>query len=278
MDERHIDESETGADAQPAAAGPQGSADEGPTGSASQGRADTAGAADVAGPFAASEAPPRTSMRYSRKRVLILGGSFLAGLAAVVAGFKVLGGSAGSAVSSVGDAVKGKFGPFPVRSVDGIDETPLSKWTVKVDGMVDTPLTVDYAAWSALPRLSETVDFHCVEGWTVADVQWGGVAPALLLDKAGVQSGAAYVTVYAESGKYFSALPLDLMRDPQTVLADSLAGEALPHDHGGPLRLVVPRQLGYKNVKWVSRLEVTDKQRAGYWENYGYPEDAPVSG
>ncbi len=68
------------------------------------------------------------------------------------------------------------------------------------------------------------------------------------------------------------------MRDPQTMLADALGGQPLPHEHGGPLRLVVPVQLGYKNVKWVSRLEVTDEQRAGYWESYGYPEDAPVLG
>jgi DMSO/TMAO reductase YedYZ molybdopterin-dependent catalytic subunit len=230
------------------------------------------------GPEGGSEPPMRTSMRYSRKRLLILGGAFLAGLVGVAAGLKALGGSAASTVSSVGDAVKDRFGPFPVRSVDGIDETPLSQWTVKVDGLVDTPLTVDYSTWSSLARLNETVDFNCVEGWTVADVRWGGVAPSVLLDKAGVQSDATYVTVYAESGKYFSTLPLDLMRDPQTVLADTLGGEPLPYDHGGPLRLVVPKQLGYKNVKWVSRLEVTDKPRAGYWERYGYPEDAPVVG
>jgi DMSO/TMAO reductase YedYZ molybdopterin-dependent catalytic subunit len=93
-----------------------------------------------------------------------------------------------------------------------------------------------------------------------------------------VKPEGAFVVVHAESGKYLSTLPIDLMRDPQTMLADELNGEALPLEHGGPLRLVVPVQLGYKNVKWVTRLEVTDTVRTGYWEHYGYPEDAPVLG
>ena len=250
------------------------------TGSGPAGPSADAGAQAPAasGSEAPGDGPPQTSMRFSRKRVLILGGAFLAGLVGVVAGLKALGGSAGSAVSSVGDAVKDRFGPFPVRSADKVPETPLSEWTVKVDGLVDTPLTVDYATWQGLTRTDETVDFHCVEGWSVADVRWGGVAPGVLLDRAGVRPDAKYVVVHAESGVYLSTLPLDLMRHPKTLLADTLADEPLPHDHGGPVRLVVPVQLGYKNVKWVSRLEVTDKPRAGYWESYGYPEDAPVPG
>lgn len=222
-------------------------------------------------------APQRTSMRYSRRRILILGGAFAAGAVGVVAGLRALGGSTVSP-SPAGEKVTDLIGPFPVRSVDKVPEVPLSQWTVKVDGLVDQPLTVDYAQWDALPRSNETVDFNCVEGWTVDNVRWGGVVPALLLDKAGVRPEAKYVVVHAQSGEYFSTLPLDLMRHPQTMLADTLAGQPLPHEHGGPLRLVVPVQLGYKNVKWVSRLEVTDELRAGYWENYGYPEDAPVSG
>jgi DMSO/TMAO reductase YedYZ molybdopterin-dependent catalytic subunit len=227
---------------------------------------------------AGSQSPSRTTMRFSRKRVLVLGGAFAAGLVGVVAGLRALGGPDGSADSSGGEAVADQFGPFPVRSVDEVPETPITDWTVKVDGMVDTPLTVDHAVWSTLARLDETVDFHCVEGWTVDDVRWGGVAPAVLLDKAGVRPEARYVVVHAASGEYFSTLPLEIMRDPQTMLADALGGQPLPNEHGGPLRLVVPAQLGYKNVKWVSRLEVTDERRAGYWESYGYPEDAPVPG
>ena len=60
------------------------------------------------------------------------------------------------------------------------------------------------------------------------------------------------------------------------MLADTLDEQPLPDAHGGPLRLVVPKQLGYKSVKWVVRLEVTDHEVTGYWEQNGYPMDAPV--
>jgi DMSO/TMAO reductase YedYZ molybdopterin-dependent catalytic subunit len=93
---------------------------------------------------------------------------------------------------------------------------------------------------------------------------------------AGVLPQATHVTFYAAGGVYKDGLPMDLVRDEQTVLADQLNGEALPPAHGGPLRLVVPDQLAYKSVKWVERIEVTDEQVEGYWEKRGYPVDAPV--
>lgn len=77
--------------------------------------------------------------------------------------------------------------------------------------------------------------------------------------------------------EYVSSLPLDLVNAPDTLLADAQDGAPLPPKHGGPLRLVVPQQFGYKNMKWVVQLEITEKLVPGYWEQRGYPEDAPVS-
>jgi DMSO/TMAO reductase YedYZ molybdopterin-dependent catalytic subunit len=219
--------------------------------------------------------PAHGQVRYTRRRVLILGGAFAAGVAAVIAGLKTFG---GSAADKVGGAITDQFGPFPVRSVDPVPDVPPDKWVVKIDGLVDQPLTIDRSAWTALQRMDETVDFHCVEGWTVDDVRWGGVAPSVLLDQAGVRPEAKYAIVHAYGGVYLSTLPLDLIRHDKSMLADSLNGEPLPPKHGGPLRLVVPVQLGYKNVKWVERIELSDKVRTGYWEANGYPEDAPAPG
>ena len=230
----------------------------------------------AAGPGPAPEAgPAHGQVRYTRRRVLILGGAFAAGLAAVIAGFKAFG---GSAADKVGGAIADQFGAFPVRSVDPVPDVPPERWVVKVDGLVDTPLTIDRAAWSDLQRVKETADFHCVEGWGVDDVRWGGVAPSVLLEQAGVRPEARYAIVHAYGGIYLSTLPLALIEDEKTLLADSLNGAQLPPKHGGPLRLVVPKQLGYKNVKWVERIELSDKIRTGYWEANGYPEDAPVLG
>jgi DMSO/TMAO reductase YedYZ molybdopterin-dependent catalytic subunit len=214
-------------------------------------------------------------VRYSRRRVLILGGAFAAGVAAVVAGLRSFG---REAADEVGGVVSDQFGSFPVRSVESVPDVPPEDWVVTVDGLVETPLTVDRATWAGLQRMKETADFHCVEGWGVDDVPWGGVAPAVLLDQAGVLPAAKYAAFHAYGGVYLSTLPLDLVRDSQSMLADSLSGAPLPPKHGGPLRLVVPKQLGYKNVKWVERIELTAEVKTGYWEGNGYPEDAPVPG
>lgn len=201
-----------------------------------------------------------------------------AGLVAALVGLAEALRRSGTSVKGVVTAPETMFGSFPVRSVERQPPTSAPEdWVVTVDGLVEKPLTIDHATWETLQRFEQTVDFHCVEGWSVDDVRWGGVAPGVLLDMAGALPEATHVTFHAAGGVYRDGLPMDLVRDPQTVLADRLNGEALPPAHGGPLRLVVPDQLGYKSVKWVERLEVTDEQVEGYWEQRGYPVDAPVA-
>jgi DMSO/TMAO reductase YedYZ molybdopterin-dependent catalytic subunit len=253
---------------------PADDADEGPTAAQGGEARPPEGLPD--GAVAAQDGPsPHGAVRYTRRRLLVLGGAFAAGVAAVVAGVRALGGPS-EVADKVGGPVADQFGSFPVRSVEDVPLVPAERWVIRVDGLVDRPLTVDRAAWSALPRVEETVDFVCVEGWGVDDVRWGGVAPSTLLDEAGVRPQAKYAVFHAYGGVYLSTVPLELLRDSQTLLVDALAGAPLPPKHGGPLRLVVPAQLGYKSVKWVERIELTDTVKTGYWESRGYAEDAPV--
>ena len=224
-----------------------------------------AGAAEAGDPVAA-EAAPRSGTRYTRKWFLVLAAAFVAGIAGVYELFTRLGRSGGGATKSLTNL----FADFPLNNVEDV---PHKTWD-----LVDTPMTIDGTVWRALPRYEETVDFHCVEGWSVGNVRWGGVTPATVLDKAGVKPEGKFVVFHAYTGEYVDSLPLELARDPQTVLADTLDGQALPADHGGPVRLAVPKQLGYKSVKWVTRIEVTAKPVEGYWEQRGYPANAPVRG
>ena len=224
------------------------------------------------------EATSRPSgLRFSRKWFLVLAGSFIAGVLGVLEVFRRLAGSGGAGGGLAG-SIDDVFGPFPVRSIEDVPDKTLSEWTIQVDGLVEKPLKVDAATWGSLERLDETVDFHCVEGWTVDDVKWAGVAPTVLLERARVRPEGAYVNFHAFGGEYIDSLPLSLVIDPKTMLADTLNGEPLPAKHGGPVRLVVPTQLGYKSVKWVTRIEVTDKPVGGYWEQRGYPMSAPIPG
>ena len=224
------------------------------------------------------EAPRR--LRFTRRRLLILGGAAAAGVAATLAGVRAWSGSgeAPAGGPATGPSAGG-LDSFPVLSVEPPPDVPPEDWVLRVDGLVERPLTIDRTMWSGLQRLDETADFNCVTGWTLDNVRWGGVAPSVLLDQAGVRPEAEYAAVHAfghAGAEYVSSVPLDLVMAPDTVLADTLDGAPLPPKHGGPLRLVVPQQLGYKNVKWVVRIEITERLVPGYWEQRGYPENAPV--
>ncbi len=228
------------------------------------------------GVTSASADPEARHLRVTRRRFLIGFGALLAGFAGVfgvVEAFLRSGGGARRTAASGG--IPG-VASFPTLEVETVPHVSPEQWVVTVDGLVNQPLRLDHAAWSALPHRRETADFHCVEGWSVDRLRWGGVAPRTILDMAGLMPAATYVNFHALGGTYADSLPLSLVDDAQTVLADTLDEQPLPDAHGGPLRLVVPKQLGYKNVKWVVRLEVTDHPVTGYWERNGYPTDAPV--
>jgi DMSO/TMAO reductase YedYZ molybdopterin-dependent catalytic subunit len=233
---------------------------------------DEAGGAQRGGPEPGSGGDGR--LRYSRRWFLVMLGGAAAGFAGLVELSRRLG----------GPATRRSGGPqslsedFPVRTVEDASEVskPLRQWVIEVDGLVEKPLHVDYAVWSTLPRLEQTVDFHCVEGWSVGGVRWAGVRPAELLSLARPRPQATHVIFHAAGGTYVDTLTMKQLNEATTVLADTLDGELLPPEHGGPIRLVVPTQLGYKSVKFVRRLEVVDHGERGYWEQYGYPVDAPV--
>jgi DMSO/TMAO reductase YedYZ molybdopterin-dependent catalytic subunit len=147
---------------------------------------------------------------------------------------------------------------------------------LRVDGLVDRPLTLDAASWGALARFDMTADLHCVEGWSVSDVRWSGVRPATILQLAGARPEGAFVVFRAYTGEYVDCLPLDLAVASQTILADTMDGVPLPAPHGGPVRLYVAPMYGYKSIKWLDVIEVTDQVYPGYWEHYGYDVDGWV--
>jgi DMSO/TMAO reductase YedYZ molybdopterin-dependent catalytic subunit len=210
------------------------------------------------------------TMRLNRRWFLFLAAGAVA--AAVAALGLKFGGSRRAGSGS------GLLADFPVLDIEGPPNATAASWVVVVDGLVDTPLRLDRGAWLALPRAQETRTFHCVEGWSVDHLGWEGVRVNELLSRAGLQAGARFVTFHAYGGRYTDSLSLVEAQAPETLLADALDAAPLPAAHGGPLRLVIPSQLGYKNVKWVVRVEVTAHRAIGYWEaTGGYASEAPVS-
>jgi DMSO/TMAO reductase YedYZ molybdopterin-dependent catalytic subunit len=215
-------------------------------------------------------------VRFTRKWFLV----GLGGTAAAVVGIERLAHGLGGAPSGGAGGSTADLNPlddFPVRTVDEVPRIKLADWVIKVDGLVERPLKIDATAWAALPRFEETVDFNCVEGWSVGPVTWGGVRPSDVIEAARPLARATHAVFHAFDGEYTDSLSLEQLRESTTILADSLDKIALPADHGGPVRLIVPTQLAYKSVKFVRRVEITDGPVQGYWERRGYSIDAPVN-
>ena len=230
------------------------------------------GPPDVSRQPVRDEQAPR-HVRVDRRRFLIGAGAAGGALVLLAAGLRSW--RNGLPLGSLSTLVSA----FPVRTAeDDQPDVPLSELALTVDGLVAHPITLDAAAWAELPRSAEARDFHCVEGWSVDKVRWAGVRLADVLREAEPLPTATFVTFHALGGTYSDSLTLAESLDPEVVLADSLDGAPLPHEHGGPVRLVVPSQLGYKSVKWVTRVELTDVREIGYWEHYGYAVEAPIPG
>ncbi len=129
-------------------------------------------------------------------------------------------------------------------------------WRLSVDGLVNRPATLSIDELKSYPVRSQITQLACEEGWSYI-AEWTGVPLSHLLQLVGVQSQARYVVYFSIEPDWWESIDMADALHPQTFLAYALNGEELPVGNGGPLRLRVPRQLGYKNVKFITRLTVT---------------------
>jgi DMSO/TMAO reductase YedYZ molybdopterin-dependent catalytic subunit len=147
-------------------------------------------------------------------------------------------------------------------------------WRLRIDGLVERPQTLTYAQLLALPQARQTSDFHCVTGWSVDGVKWGGVRFFDLLATARPLPSARALTFVSAENPYVDSLTLVQATVPDAMLAHSMDGKPLTRAHGAPARLVMPQMYGYKGVKWLDRIVVTDRVIDGYWQQRGYDRDA----
>ena len=151
-----------------------------------------------------------------------------------------------------------------------------ASWRLRIDGLVENPQELTYDELLALPRARQISDFHCVTGWSVADVHWQGVRFADLLEPAGPLPEARALNFISAEEPYADSLELEQALLDDVMLAHSMDGLPLTRPHGAPARLVIPEMYGYKGVKWVNRIELTANYVPGYWERRGYDSDAWV--
>ncbi len=162
---------------------------------------------------------------------------------------------------------------FPVLHYGSVPRTDLATWDFRVWGEVDSPFTLTWTQFKALPRKTVHTDIHCVTRWSKLDTTWEGVSIQAILEAAGVRPNVTHVVSHAEQG-YTANLPLVILDDEDVLLADTFGGEPLELEHGYPLRLLVPKRYFWKSSKWIRGLEFLDHDQLGFWERYGYHNDA----
>jgi len=134
-------------------------------------------------------------------------------------------------------------------------------WRLAVDGLVARPLSLSLADLRALPVSRQITELSCEEGWSYV-AEWIGTPLAVVLDAATVKPEARYVVYQSHDHNAWDSVDIDEARHAQTILAWGMNGGELPVPFGGPLRMRVPRQLGYKSTKYVNRIVVADSLAA----------------
>jgi DMSO/TMAO reductase YedYZ molybdopterin-dependent catalytic subunit len=129
-------------------------------------------------------------------------------------------------------------------------------WRLRIDGLVARPRELRYEELLRLPRAEQASDFHCVTGWTVRNVRWAGVSFHDLLALVRPLPAAHALRYVSAEVPYEDTLTLAQALRPDAMLAYELDGRPLSRPHGSPVRVVLAAMYGYKNVKWVERIEL----------------------
>jgi DMSO/TMAO reductase YedYZ molybdopterin-dependent catalytic subunit len=162
---------------------------------------------------------------------------------------------------------------WPVLHAGTVPDVDLATWDFRVFGEVDEPLTLTYDELRALPNSELTADIHCVTRWSRFDTRFRGVHWRELANVVQPRPGARFVVAHAEQG-FTSNVPLTALEAPDSLIAWEADGEPLAPEHGWPLRLVVASRYFWKSAKWLRGLELLTTDQPGFWERYGYHNEA----
>lgn len=158
---------------------------------------------------------------------------------------------------------------WPVLDLGIQPMLPPSRWRLSVDGLVENPIEWDLDDFMAQPRFRSTSDIHCVTAWSRFNNRWEGVSAKHILGLVKPKPEARHVVFHSYDG-YTTNIPLADFAGEDVLLAHSWEGEPIPREHGGPVRVVVPRLYFWKSAKWLKRIELVAEDQPGFWEVRGY--------
>ncbi len=169
------------------------------------------------------------------------------------------------------DAPPGQFvtDRFPVLTFGPTPRINLDDWQFKISGLVDEEITLDWKQFNDLPQITLDAEFHCVTQWSKLQNTWQGILFTDVMKLVTPKPEAKFVMAHCYGG-YTTNVALDVLVDDDVMFAHSHDGAPLTPEHGGPMRLVVPKRYGWKSAKWVNGIEFMAEDEPGFWEMRGY--------
>ena len=162
---------------------------------------------------------------------------------------------------------------WPVLHAGTVPFIMEDSWSLKIHGEVENELTLGYAQLLGLKKTEQTCDIHCVTSWSKFDVKWEGVRFKDLMELAKPTEKANFAIFECAQG-FTTNLPLEVLYDDDVMVAYRAQGEDLPAEHGGPVRMLVPKRYFYKSAKWLQGIRLTEFDVPGFWEIRGYSNSA----
>jgi DMSO/TMAO reductase YedYZ molybdopterin-dependent catalytic subunit len=158
---------------------------------------------------------------------------------------------------------------WPVLDLGVQPVVATADWSLSIDGACDAPQKLSWDDFMALEQVEDTSDFHCVTTWSRLDITWVGVRLADVLALAQPRPGATHLMCHAYDN-YSTNVALEEALKPDVLLVHRADGAPLAVEHGGPVRMITPQLYAWKGAKWISRLELMTRDKAGFWEQRGY--------
>ncbi len=171
----------------------------------------------------------------------------------------------------------GSISDFRENSIKGVQHIDRQKYKLEVTGLVDQSKSYSYAELLKLPAYQKVVELNCVEGWSVKAL-WKGILVKDILKGVSIKPEARTIIFYAADG-YSTSFPLEYVLNNNIIMADNLNGVELPPERGFPFQLVAEQKWGYKWIKWITKIELSDNTNyKGFWESAGYNNKGDLSG
>ncbi|MGH7057590.1 MAG: sulfite oxidase-like oxidoreductase [Acetobacteraceae bacterium] len=162
---------------------------------------------------------------------------------------------------------------WPILDLGVQPDVPLARFRLDIDGAVGRKASFSWEEFLALPQVETVADIHCVTQWSRYDNHWKGVAAKSLIALVAPAPEVRHVIFHSYDG-YTTNVRFDQFDQPEVFLVYEWEGKPIPRQHGGPLRMLIPRLYFWKSAKWLRRIEFATADHPGFWEVRGYNNNA----